>query len=395
MADQDNDNDGVDDAELVNDADGAERRELAIMGSDRSPVAYSGGAAGHALAQAERAIIEAHVLVARQFPRHLPAVRARINKELRRPSVAERAMYALPRGEKPVCSRCGGDWKGDRHACPSNVGDGEKSKVWVANIVEGESIKMANMMQAAMGNMTSGSRVVADDDDSRTVRVRAMDWESMSGVDDEIVIRKVVERKEVTLRFGKDRGKKVPPDRELLGPPRKNSKGELVYLCRATEDEIRERQAALVSKSRRQCILALVPEDIREDARKLAKAVAKSTIAANRLATIQALKVGYGRVGVDEVMLADYLGRAVEDASADQLELLGGLLTAITDKESGTTWESVMKSKADSEAATQAAADGEAAAAAKAAAGAAGTVKPPRTRPTDKIDEKLGDKGKP
>ena len=385
MADQDDD---VEDAELV-DHDGEERRELAVMGADRSPVAYTGGAAGHALAQAERAIIEAHVLVARQFPRHLPAVRARINKELRRPSVAERAMYALPRGEKPVCSACGADWKGDRHNCPPGTkGADEKSKVWVANLVEGESIKMANMMQASMGNITSGSRVVADDDDSRTVRVYAKDWESMSGVDDEIVIRKVVERKEVTLRFGKDRGKKVPPDRELLGPPRKNSKGELVYLCRATEDEIRERQAALVSKSRRQCILALVPEDIREDARKLAKAVAKSSIAANRQATIQSLKVGYGRLGVDEVMLSEYIDRAIEDASADQLELLGGLLVALTDKESGTTWESVMKSKADAAAAAQAAADGEAAATAKAAAGAAGTTKPPRKSAQDRIDEK-------
>lgn len=386
MDDRDQD---ADDAEFTDDEAGEESR-LAVAQSDRLPVQHRAvDATAYALAQAERARIEAQVLIARQYPRHLPAVRERIRQALRRPSIAERAMYALPRGDKSICQRCGGDWKG-KHNCPPGQYQMEKMQIWVPNIVEGESVKMAMMMMKAHGNMSAGSRIVGEDENRRTVRVYAVDWESMTFEEDEVSVTKTIERKATVLRYGADAGKVIKPDRQIISE-RKNSKGEVVYICRATDAEVREMAAAAVSKAKRKCVLDLVDEDIKEDAKVQAKATARNAAAQNRVATIKNLKVNYDKIGVDQVMLADYLGRPIDEANNGDIEILSGLLVAITDRESGTTWESVMRSKAEAAASRAAAAANEAGDAATSAAAATdGTVKPPRTNPRDAVDGALG-----
>lgn len=276
-----------------------------------------------ALAATARAMMQARVFLAMQNPRSLPRVRDALLAQVKRPSLAARAVYQIERGKRKIVNAQG-------------------IEEWVPNIIEGPSIKLANAIRVAYGNMDSTDHVLADDQDYRTVLVTAIDYENNTSESRTVVVSKTVERKGYTRK-----GKEYPPDREVISS-RRNSYGELVYKCRATEQEVQEAQNSAASRARRNAIIALVPADLVEDAVRTAKAVTASAVAQQRAATIEKQKAFFGRIGVAQADLAAYLGRAIDDATADDLIGLEMLSTAIS--ENAITWRAALKARQEARA---------------------------------------------
>jgi hypothetical protein len=263
-----------------------------------------------ALAAAARASIQARVMLAMQCPRSIPRVQDIVLSQMKRPSLAERAIYRIERGKKQ-----------NEHG------------QWEPNFVEGASIKLANSLRMAMGNMGTEDVVVADDPDNRTIAVTAIDYETNSSETRQVVVTKTVERKGF-------KGK--APDRDILGS-RRNSYGDTVYICRATEAEIQEMSNSACARARRNAILALVPADIVEDAIAIAKSVMSSTAAKQRVSTVSRLKTKFAKMGVTQQALADYLGKSIDEATAEDLTGLDMLANAVADGH--TTWKSALQSR--------------------------------------------------
>lgn len=295
----------IEDAEIVR------HEPTALIATDR-------GAA--ALAASERAHIQARVYLALQNPRNLAVVRDKIKTLLQRPSLAEKAVYRRPQGKK------------------KNEATGQ----WEENFVEGASIRLAESLRKAYGNLDTRDRIIADDETSRTVMVMALDYESNTSESREIIVQKRIER-----RGFKKGGVDVPPDREIVSS-RKNSYGDTVYLCVATDAEVMEMQNSYASRARRNAIIALIEADIVEDAVRFAKQVRFNNIAQQRVKAIEDLRAVYTKMGVAQAELADYLGRPIDNATADDLQGLEMLATAI--REGTTSWKATLKARKEARA---------------------------------------------
>lgn len=303
-----------------------ETGELELVTQDRAPAPMMvTDRQATALAATARAMVQARVFMARQNPRSMPAVFDRMVQSLKRPSFAEKAVFRIKRGKV-------------------QNGDGQ----WIDNYIEGPSIRLAESLRLAMGNIGTEDVIVADDDESRTVAVTAIDYESNSSQTVMIQVQKRVEKKGFKDRNAPGGWK--PPDREVISW-RKNSYGDPVYLCVATDDEVMEIQNRNAAKARRNCILSIVPADLREDCVNQAKAVAVNAAAANRIATIASLKGKFAKRSIKQEEIALYLGKSIDEASAD--ELAGLSMLAVSLDEGQTTWKEVMKARAEAVAAEQ------------------------------------------
>jgi hypothetical protein len=137
----------------------------AVMQNDdggffRPPAPTAG--AGHALASVDefRAIaeVQASMAIAKRFPRDEYASLSRIMTACKRKSLAEKAVYSYPRGTK----------------------EDEKTGKKVKNIVSGPSIRLAEVLANAWGNMDYGYREIGGGPGYTDVEAYAFDKESNS-----------------------------------------------------------------------------------------------------------------------------------------------------------------------------------------------------------------------
>lgn len=306
MGPQDDDMPPIEDAEIVRE------EPRAIIATDRQATA---------LAASVRATIQARVYLALERPRNLAVVKDRITSMLKRPSIAEKAVYRVQRG---------GEMKNGK---------------WEPNYVEGPSIRLMEMMRQAFGNMDTTDMVIADSDHDRTIQVTALDYEANASESRQIMVPKTIERK---ATYDKETRSYKPPDREILSV-RKNSYGKDVYRCIATDAEVMEMQNSQASRARRNAIRALLPPDMVEDAVALAKVTMASKVAKQRADEITRLRGVFQKIGVNNEGMAEYLGHGLDDATHDDLVGLGMLATAIG--EGSTTWKAAVKARAEARAA--------------------------------------------
>lgn len=294
-----------------------------------------------ATAEMARAEVEARFKVALARPRDLDDVRVRILKECRRPGFAEVARYSIPRGGKRI---------------------------------EGPSIRLAEVCARHMGNLAIASPVIYEDDEKRIVRCAVTDLESNATFTADLSIAKVVERKNA--------------DPSAVLGARKNSFGEMVYLVRATDDEMLQKHNALVSKAIRTLIFRLVPGDIVDEAENIAIETLRARDKTDPDAARKKLVDAFAALGVMPGMLKELIGHDVATTSPAELTELRQVYVAI--KEGHSTWPEVMKGKKGSSdeepeesASKPSTRSGRArAAAAQAAAKARGEDAPPQERPT-------------
>lgn len=252
-----------------------------------------------ALAQAERlkAGVQARYLVAMRQPRDWDQVRARLLKECRRPGFAEVARYHKPLGPKGV---------------------------------EGLSIRFAEAAARCLTNVICESEVVFDDDEKRQIRVTVQDLEANLAWPIDVVVAKTVERSRL-------------PEGETALRVRTNSKGQPVYVLRATDDEIANKMNAAVSKAARTGILRILPGDIAEECEALILETLATKDAEDPDAAKKRVLDAFGRLNIQPADLKVYLGHALDTVTPSELQELRALYNALKDGEAN--WQAALESK--------------------------------------------------
>ena len=252
--------------------------------------------ASSALAEQAKAQVNARYIMAMQRPRDVAAARRKLLADCTRPQFADAAIYRKP------------------------VGDG----------IEGPSIRMAEAAARAMGNIIAEAAAIYDDAKQRIVRVVATDLEANITYPMDVTVAKTIERS------------RLMPGRKVLGT-RKNSRGGDVYILEAIDDEIIDKERALISKAMRTCLLRLVPGDILEEAMASCYATLEKEIAEDLPKARGKMAAGFATIGVQEAALIDYLGHSIASTPAEEIKTLRALFNAIKDKE--TTWAEAVEAK--------------------------------------------------
>lgn len=252
-----------------------------IMVQDQAEIAGWGAQNGAiqdpaalAVVQREKTELESAIVVAKRFPRDENAAYTRIVQSCRRPTFAEGARYAFPRGGKTV---------------------------------SGPSVKLAREMARAWGNLRYGLRIVAVDDDQVHIRGYALDLETNNYVEAEDRFAKLVQRKKG------NRTEWVEPDERDLR-------------------ELVNRRGAILMRN---CLLQVLPPDVTEDAEREAQATlkkaAKGELAQDRPAAIRRLALAFDALGVTTDMLAGFLGHELDLITEDELAELRAVYASIQD----------------------------------------------------------------
>lgn len=250
-----------------------------------------------ALAAQMKANVEARAIMAMQRPRDHFVVRDKLLKECERPGFAEKAIYHKPIGK-----------------------DG----------IEGPSIRLAEAAARCMGNLDITSLTIFDDRYRRQIAVVVTDLESNVKYDASVSIEKTVERRQ--LRQG-----------QAAVGQRYNSYGDPVFIVEATDDDLLNKQNALVSKALRTLILRLLPGDILDAAIAQCYATMEKKDAADPEAGKKAMCDAFASMGIGTDLLAVYLGHPIAQTTPHELTKMRALYTTIKDGE--ITWASALEAQ--------------------------------------------------
>ena len=239
-----------------------------------------------AAAESVKARIQSAYVMAMQKPRNEMQSRARILEACKRPEFAGRVEYAKPVGGKKMV---------------------------------GPSIRFAELAVREWGNVITETQLVYEDERVRRIKVTVIDLETNATFGKEVQINKTIERKD-----GKGR--------EIVGE-RKNTYGDAVFIVLATEDEMHNKEAALISKVIRNEGLRLIPSDIVDEAIEVARATIRNRDAQDPKAATKKLVDAFGNLGIAPRYLEKYLGHSLDIVSPAELQDLRGIYQAISSGE--------------------------------------------------------------
>lgn len=242
------------------------------------------------------ATVQARFAHAERHPRNWAEIERRLLAECERPGFAEAALYEKPQG-------------------------GQK--------ITGLSVRFAEAVLRYAGNMAIETAIVYDDDNERHVKVSCIDYESNSATDKTIVLRKTVERRNAK-------------GREVL-EQRTNSSGQAIFVVRATEDEMLQKQWQQEGKIRRSAILQMTPGDIQDSCRDKLQRTRAALLKNNFEATKAKVFAWLEALGVSEEELNEYLGHASTNITPKDVEGLRNLRARID--EGDTTWLDALEEK--------------------------------------------------
>lgn len=267
----------------------------AAQGLTQNGLQTTGEVASVAMSARVRAEIEARCVLAMRNPRDWLTVRDRLLKACARPKFAQVARYRKP------------------------IGQG----------VEGPSIRLAEEAARCMGNIHYQTVVISDTTDKRVLRVTAMDLESNLTPEQEIVLQKTVERRQIK-----------PGDTVLSS--RQNSQGQTTYTIVATEDDLLNKQNAMVSKALRTLLLRLLPGDILEEAQEECIATLQRADAVDPDKAIKTIADSFSvKLRVSPADLKEYLGHEIGQCAPNELLELRAIYAEIAD--GGSTWAEVIE----------------------------------------------------
>lgn len=255
-----------------------------------------------AAAETAKTKLQAAYQMALYQPRNVEQARQNLLSACRRPKFAEKAEYSKPVG---------------------------------GSTIVGPSIRFAETAIREWGNILSDISVVFEDEHNRRIRVNMIDLQTNSQFTKELSVRKTVER-----RFAKDR--------EVVGE-RENSKGEKVYIVKATDDEIANKEAAMISKAVRNEGLRLIPSDIIEEALDTARDTLHKQIKDDPGAAMRKVIDAFAGIGVKVASLEKFLGHDVSTCSPKEIQELRNVFGSIRDGEASWNDYLELKRKASSE----------------------------------------------
>jgi hypothetical protein len=274
---------------------------VAIMPNQNAPsaIGYVDPAAV-AAAETVKARIQSAYIMAVQRPRSYDQSRLKILEACKRPSFAEKVQYSKPVG-------------GSR--------------------VVGPSIRFAELALREWGNILYENQVVYDDEMTRRIQVTIIDLETNATFGASVQISKTVERKS-------------DKDREVISE-RTNSRGEKVYIVKATDDEIINKQSAMISKTLRNEGLRLIPQEIIEEAIEASRETMQSHDAQDPDAARKKLVGAFNTLGVQPKDLEQYLRHPLGQCSPAEIQDLRSIYSSIRDGEA--KWIDYVKPKDDGE----------------------------------------------
>lgn len=281
---------------------------------------YGAETAIAAVSARERALVEAQFLMAERHPRKWLDVREQMMDHCIRPRFAEVSRYKKPVGGKMVNGK------------------------WVDQFAEGFSIRFAETLAQEMGNVKPESSISFEDGMLRIVRIGVTDLQKNVPWSREVAFAKTVERK------GKKVGKEwhPPEGREVLGQ-RINSYGDPTYLVKATEDELRAKINAEISKTQRDFLIKLCPRDLLEDWEDMVRATMAKEDKTDPKAALKRWLDRFHSFGVEPSDLETYFGKKVEALGPKEVEEMRGLGQAMKE---GLTFQEALKAKFDAPEAT-------------------------------------------
>jgi hypothetical protein len=246
-----------------------------------------------AVAEQKKALVFAHYELALRKPRDVDQARQGLLRECARPSFAKVARYNKP------------------------IGKG----------ITGPSIRFAEAAIRHYRNILITTTTVFDDEERRIVNVKCADVELNLAYDQDVTIQKTVERK--TLKAGESPIK-----------TRVNSKGELNYIMPASDDDILNKQNALISKAIRTLGLRLIPGDIIDECMEVVIETQATADAADPDAAKNKIFDSFAEIGIQAKDIKLYLGHQGEILTTKELSNLRGIYQAIKDGE--LTWREAM-----------------------------------------------------
>jgi len=252
--------------------------------------------ASNAVAAQAKAAVESRYIMAMNRPRNWDDVRTKLLNDCKRPGFAVSALYNKP------------------------IGKG----------IEGFSIRFVEAALRAMTNVLPEVSTVYDDSEKKIVRATVTDLEANLTYSKDITITKTVERSK-------------PQSDGTYISVRKNSYNKIVYTIPGTDDDILNKENALVSKAIRTLGLRLVPGDILDECDEMIRGVMKNKNAEDPDAARKKMIDAFTSIGVSAAMLEEYIGHPLPSVSPAQLIDLRSLYSTINDGES--TWKEVMDNK--------------------------------------------------
>lgn len=254
-----------------------------------------------AMAAQQKAIVEARYKMALARPRDIDRFRQDLLRDARRPSFAAVAIYRKP------------------------VGKG----------IEGPSIRFVEAALRNMRNVLTETATLHDDTEKRVVRVAVTDLETNTYYSQDVTVSKTVERSRC-------------PDGEKPIRIRTNSFGKPVFVLHATDDDILNKQNALVSKAVRTLGLRIVPGDIVDEALHVVRETLANRDAQDPDLARRLVLDSFAQMGVPADDLKEYVGHSLDTLSPAELQWLRGTFAALRDGE--TSWASVIGAKREQEA---------------------------------------------
>jgi hypothetical protein len=249
-----------------------------------------------ALVAAAQASTNARFIMALQRPRSWDFVRTKLLLECRRPGFAKVARYRKPIGKQGIM---------------------------------GPSIRFAEACFRLAGNLDAPVTTTFEDREKRILHLEVIDLETNASHSADITIEKTVERRDSTDR--------------VVVASRTNKQGDRVFIVEATEDELLNKQNALISKALRTLVLRLVPGDIVDEGQEECIRTTSDRNAKDPAAAKKEAIDAFASVGVFPGQLEDYVGHSLDALQPAELDELVQVFTSLRDGE--TTWAAVLEQK--------------------------------------------------
>lgn len=252
--------------------------------------------AARASAESARAEVESAYIMAIKRPRSEEDARIKINKICGDPDFAQCAKYSKPIGNTKIT---------------------------------GPSIRFAEEILRHWGNVKTIQNITYEDESKRILKVVVIDLESNLSYSSEVTLEKTVERKSAK-------------GREVLGE-RENSTGELVYIVRATEDEMATKAAAAISKMIRNNGLRLIPRHITEGALDVADKAIRDRVNTNPDAEKQKVLDAFALLGIMPSEIEKYLKHPIAQTTPAEVVDLRTVYNSL--KEGSAKWSDYVQTE--------------------------------------------------
>jgi len=257
----------------------------------------------------ERAQIETAAMLANMKPaRDLDTIRSAVMRTVEDPAIAESWFYRRPAGRK----------------------FNQESRQWEEEMIEGPSIRAAEVLMQSYGKLYVSSRHIYEDRERVLLAATVYDLEGINVVSADMMIEKTVERK--NPREGQ----------EVIGH-RTTSTGGVVYRIVASSDEVRIKVGAERSRLVRNGILAQIPRGMVDEIGLKVKSVLSAEHKRDPNAARKKIFDRFSTVGVTPEQLKKYMDDKLDPVTPQHIDVLTGIFNSL--KEGEYTWSELMATK--------------------------------------------------